>query len=105
MPGARWPTATGRLRRGARERWPPGSSHDVLRRLSATKDNADDYLYRLSLSLNVSQLGNVARARFAANVRLSLQRGSCSDALTVPLLDWVTGRISSEVFFERVIGD
>lgn len=79
--------------------------HDALRRLSATKNSADDYLYRLSLGLNVSQLGNVARARFAANVRLSLQRGSCADALTVPLLDWVAGRISSEVFFERVIGD
>ena len=56
--------------------------HDLLRRLTATKDSADEYLYRLSLGLNVSQLGNVARARFAANVRLSLQRASrsrCAD--------------------------
>jgi hypothetical protein len=79
--------------------------HDLLRRLPATKDSADEYLYRLSLGLNASHLGNGARARFAANVRLSLQRASRSDALFDPLLDWVSGRISSEVFFERVIGD
>jgi hypothetical protein len=77
--------------------------HDLLRRLPATKDRADEYLYRLSLGLNVSQLGNVARARFAANVRLSLQRASRVDALTVPLLEWVNGNLSSNEFFERVI--
>jgi hypothetical protein len=77
--------------------------HDLLRRLTATKDSADEYLYRLSLGLNVSQFGNVARARFAANVRLSLQRASRSDVLIAPLLEWATGRISSEVFFESVI--
>jgi hypothetical protein len=77
--------------------------HDLLRRLTATKDSADEYLYRLSLGLNVSQLGNVARARFAANVRLSLQRASRCDALTVPLLEWVAGHISSKIFFERII--
>ena len=70
--------------------------HDVLRRLPATKDSADEYLYRLSLGLNVSQLGNVARSRFAANVRLSLQRASRSDALIVPLLKWVAGTIGLE---------
>lgn len=77
--------------------------HDLLRRLPATKDRADEYLYRLSLGLNVSQLGNVARARFAANVRLSCQRASHADALTVPLLEWVNGYISSKEFFDRVI--
>lgn len=77
--------------------------HDLLRRLTATKDSADEYLYRLSFGLNVSQLGNVARARFAANVRLSLQRASRSDALIAPLLEWVTGRISLTAFFELVI--
>lgn len=77
--------------------------HDLLRRLIATRDSADEYLYRLSLGLNVSQLGNVARARFAANVRLSLQRASRSDALIAPLLEWVAGRISSEEFFECVV--
>lgn len=78
--------------------------HDVLRRLPATKDSADEYLYRLSLGLNVSQLGNVARSRFAANVRLSLQRASRSDALIVPLLKWVAGTIGLEELFECVIG-
>jgi hypothetical protein len=77
--------------------------HDLLRRLTPTKGNADEYLYRLSLGLNVSQLGNVARARFAANVRLSLQRGSRSDALIAPLLEWATGRISLKAFFESII--
>jgi hypothetical protein len=77
--------------------------HDLLRRLTATKDSADEYLYRLSLGLNVSRLDNVARARFAANVRLSLQRASRSDALITPLLEWATGSITSEAFFECVI--
>lgn len=77
--------------------------HDLLRRLPPTKDRADEYLYRLSLGLNVSQLGNVARSRFAANVRLSLQRASRVDALTVPLLNWVNGHMSSSDFFECII--
>jgi hypothetical protein len=78
--------------------------HDLLRRLEVTKDSADEYLYRLSFGLNVSPLGNVARARFAANVRLSMTRASRSDVLTVPLLDWASGSTSTRVFFERVIG-
>jgi hypothetical protein len=77
--------------------------HDLLRRLPMTRDRADEYLYRLSLGLNVSPLGNVARARFAANVRLCLQRASQADALTGPLLEWVSGRMSSMDFFESVI--
>lgn len=77
--------------------------HDLLRRLPATKGRADEYLYRLSFGLNVSRFGNVARARFAANVRLFLQRASRTDALTVPLLDWVNGLISSNDFFEQII--
>lgn len=77
--------------------------HDLLRLLPATKGRADEYLYRLSLSLNVSQLGNAARARFAANVRLSLQRASRVEALTVPLLKWVNGRMSSKDFFDCII--
>jgi hypothetical protein len=77
--------------------------HDLLRRLTATKDRADEYLYRLSFGLNVSPLGNVARARFVANVRLSLQRASRIDTLTVPLLKWVNGCISSNDFFEYII--
>jgi hypothetical protein len=79
--------------------------HDLLRRLPATKDSADEYLYRLSLGLNVSQLGNVARERFAAKARLSMQRASRVDALTVPLLEWIAGSISSAELFERVIAD
>ena len=74
VPGARSLTVTGRLLRVIWEWRPPGSCMIVLGRLPATKDSSDEYLYRLSLGLNVSQLGNVARARFAANVRLSMQR-------------------------------
>jgi hypothetical protein len=77
--------------------------HDLLRRLTATRGRADEYLYRLSFGLNVSPLENVARARFAANVRLSLQRASYIDALTVPLLRWVNGDISSSNFFDQII--
>jgi len=77
--------------------------HDLLRRLTATKDRADEYLYRLSLGLNVSRLGNASRALFAANVRLSLQRASHIDALTVPLLEWVNGRLSLDEFFDHII--
>lgn len=77
--------------------------HDFMRQFPATKDRADEYLYRLSLALNVSQFGNVARARFAANVRLSLQRASRVDALTVPLLKWAAGNMSMKDFFESVI--
>jgi hypothetical protein len=77
--------------------------HDLLRLLAATRDRADEYLYRLSFGLNVSPLGNVARARFAANVRLSLQRASRVDALTEPLLQWVNGDISSNDFFDQII--
>jgi hypothetical protein len=77
--------------------------HDLLRRLAATKDRADEYLYRLSFALNVSPLGNVARARFAANVRLSLVCAARVDALTSPLLEWVNGHISSKDFFEQII--
>jgi hypothetical protein len=77
--------------------------HDLLRRLPATKGRADEYLYRLSLGLNVSQFGNAARALFAANVRLDLQRASRVDALTVPLLEWVDGHMSSNDFFEQII--
>jgi hypothetical protein len=79
--------------------------HDLLRRLTATKRSADDYMYRISLGLNVSRLSNVARATFAATVRRSLQRASHADALIAPLLDWVGEHITLEVFFERVIGD
>ena len=79
--------------------------HDLLRRLSATRERADEYLYRLSLGLNASQLSNVARARFAANVRLSLQRASRADALVAPLLDWAGGHITARDFFVRVIGE
>jgi hypothetical protein len=79
--------------------------HDLLRRLPATRDSADEYLYRLSLGLNVSRFGNVARERFAAKARLSMQRASRADALTVPLLEWAAGRISSAELFERVIAD
>jgi hypothetical protein len=77
--------------------------HDLLRRFLETRDRADECLYRLSLGLNVSRFGNVARRRFAANVRLSCQRGSHADALTVPLREWIAGRISSDDFFQRVI--
>ena len=77
--------------------------HDFLRLHPATKARADEYLYRLSFGLNVSQLGHAARERFAANVRLSLQRASRIRTLTVPLLEWVNGNISSEEFFDRVI--
>jgi hypothetical protein len=77
--------------------------HDLLRRLPMTRVRADEYLYRLSLGLNVSPLGNLARARFAANVRSCLQRASQADALTGPLLEWVNGHISSNDFFESVI--
>lgn len=78
--------------------------HDLLRRHPATKDRADECLYRLSLGLNVSSLGNLARERFAASVRRSLQRASRVEALTVPLFEWARGSITSETFFERVIG-
>jgi hypothetical protein len=77
--------------------------HDFLRLHPATKACADEYLYRLSLGLNVSHLGHTARERFAANVRLSLQRGSRIKALTVPLLEWVNGQMSSKEFFDCVI--
>lgn len=77
--------------------------HVVLGRLRETKDSSDEHLYRLSLALNVSPLGNVARARFVANVQLSMQLASRSDALITPLREWASGNISSEEFFERVI--
>lgn len=77
--------------------------HALLRRLPATKGSPDEYLYRLSLGLNASQLSNVARARFAANVQLSMRLGSRSDVLIVPLCEWAAGNISSDEFFERVI--
>jgi hypothetical protein len=77
--------------------------HDLLRRFPATRDRADEYLYRLSFGLNVSRFGNVARARFVANVRLSLLRASRADALTGPLLEWVYDRMSSDEFFEHII--
>jgi hypothetical protein len=77
--------------------------HDFLRLLPATKERADEYLYRLSLGLNVSQLGHTARERFAANVRLSLQRSSRIKALAVPLLEWVNERMSSKDFFDCII--
>lgn len=78
--------------------------HDFLRLLPATKGCADEYLYRLSLGLNASQLSHISRERFAANVRLSLQRGSRIEALTVPLLEWVNEHISSKEFFDYIIG-
>jgi hypothetical protein len=77
--------------------------HLLLGRLPATKGSPREYLYRLSLGLNVSQLDNVARARFAANVQLSMRLGSRSDALITPLCEWAAGNISSEELFERVI--
>jgi hypothetical protein len=77
--------------------------HVLLGRLTATEGSSDEYLYRLSLDLNVSQLGNAARERFAANVHLSMKRASRSDALIAPLREWAAGNISSEKFFERVI--
>ena len=77
--------------------------HDFLRLHPATKDRADEYLYRLSLGLNVSTFGHTDREMFAANVRLSLQCASRSEALTVPLLEWVDGRMSSADFFDAVI--
>jgi hypothetical protein len=77
--------------------------HDLLRRLPATKDRADEYLYQLSFGLNVSHYGNIARARFAANIRLALQRASRVDALTAPLIEWISGLISSNDFFEQII--
>jgi hypothetical protein len=77
--------------------------HDLLRRLAATKDRADEHLYRLSFSLNVAPLDNLARAQFAANVRLSLLRSSRADLLIAPLIDWVHEDMSSNDFFERII--
>ena len=79
--------------------------HDLLRRLPATKGSADDYMYRISLGLNVSRLSNAARATFAAAARRSLQRASLADVLTMPLLDWVNGRSTLEALFERIIGN
>jgi hypothetical protein len=79
--------------------------HELLRRLPETADNADEFLYRLSFTLNVSQLDNLSRARFAAKVRLCSQRLSRADALVVPLRDWVAGRSKSEDFFKIIIGD
>jgi hypothetical protein len=87
---------------GARAAW---QLHDLLRRLAATSDRADEYLYRLSLTLNVSQFSNAARVQFATNVRKSLLRASRVDALTVPLLEWIKGHTSSNDFFERIIDD
>lgn len=77
--------------------------HDLLRRLAATSDRADEYLYRLSFALNVSRFSNAARVRFATNVRESLKYASRVDALTVPLLEWIRGDASSNDFFEQVI--
>jgi hypothetical protein len=77
--------------------------HDLLRRLAATSDRANEYLYRLSFALNVSRFSNAARVRFATNVRKSLTRASQVDALTVPLLKWIDGNCSSDEFFEQVI--
>ena len=79
--------------------------HDLLRRLPETTGNADELLYRLSFALNVSQLDNLSRARFAAKVRLCSQRASRADALVVPLRDWAAGRSRSEDFFQRIIED
>ena len=77
--------------------------HVLLGRLTATAGNPDECLYRLSLDLNVSRLGNAARERFAANVHLSMKRASRSDVVIAPLREWAAGNISSEKFFERVI--
>jgi hypothetical protein len=77
--------------------------HDLLRRLPQTAKAADEFLYKLSFSLNVSRLNNVSRARFVANVRLSVQRAARSDVLTVTLREWVAGRIDSDDLFERII--
>lgn len=78
--------------------------HDLLRRLPDTRGDADGYLYRLSFGLNASALDNLARKTFAANVQNCLKLGSRLDALVVPLRDWINGRITSEQFFELVIG-
>jgi hypothetical protein len=79
--------------------------HDLLRRLTATRERADEYLYRLSFALNVSRFSNDARVRFVTNTRKFLTRASQVDALTVPLLEWVKNNNSSDDFFEQVIDD
>jgi hypothetical protein len=78
--------------------------HALLRRLPETASHADELLYQLSFDLNVSNLDNVSRARFAARVRLCLQRASLADVLVAPLRDWATGHAQSSELFERVIG-
>jgi hypothetical protein len=82
--------------------------HDVLRvlvrrRLLETDGDADDLMYRLSFSLNVSELDNLARAKFAAKVQLCLRRWSRLDTLVGPLRDWAATRITSTEFFECII--
>lgn len=77
--------------------------HLLLGRLRETQGSPDEYLYRLSLGLNVSHLSNAARKVFAANVQLSMQLASRADALIVPLREWAVGNISSDTFFEQVI--
>ena len=79
--------------------------HDLLRQLPETASNADELMYRLSFSLNVSGLDNLSRAQFAAKVRLCLQRASRADALVASLRDWAAERISSDDFFELIIAN
>jgi hypothetical protein len=78
--------------------------HDLLRRLPQTTRKADELLYQLSFDLNISELDNVSRARFAARVRLCLRRASHADVLVAPLRDWAAGHTRSQDLFKRVIG-
>jgi hypothetical protein len=78
--------------------------HDLLRRLPETAGHADEYLFRLSLGLNASGLDNLARRRFAVEVRRCLLRASRSDILVTALREWAVGQIRLEDFSARLLG-
>jgi hypothetical protein len=79
--------------------------HDLLRQLTVTSAEADKFLYRLSFWLNASRRDNAARSIFAAKVRLCGAVASRADELTDPLREWISGVLSSDDLFERIVED
>lgn len=77
--------------------------HDLLRQLTVTSAEADEFLYRLSFWLNASRRDNTARSIFAAKVRLCGVVASRVEELSGPLRDWISGAISSDEFFECIV--
>jgi hypothetical protein len=77
--------------------------HDLLRGLPETDQDPDGYLYRMSFGLNASDLDDIRREQFVAQVHRYLPVGSRAVDLIRPVRQWAVGRVPLEDLYAEIL--